>query len=351
AMKKRKAAAAKALENGGADAADGEEEEGGDGEEGTKYEAETDMGRKQATSTRQLRLREDTAKYLLNLDLDSAKYDPKTRSMVDNPNGSGTDEVTNALLAEEGFQRASGDAAEFEKATRYAWETQEKGGGGGGGAVHMQANPTEAQLTRKRKADTDLAQQTEKRRVLAAKYGAQDMVSKKPSAMAGVSSEVYVEYDDRGRVKGALERKEKSIYAEDVLVNNHASVWGSWWRGGQWGYACCHSTVKNSFCTGEEGREAVAEAEAVSHGQGLLLPAAVKPGDVEGEGGSADKNGDDEAMSRTAERPGKRDADESRRRVAELMAGVDEEEMERYRRQRVDKNDPMAGKLGQDELV
>ncbi|KAK3063215.1 mRNA splicing protein, partial [Teratosphaeriaceae sp. CCFEE 6253] len=143
--------------------------------------------------------------------------------MVDNPNGSGTDAVTNALLAEEGFQRASGDAAEFEKATRYAWETQEKGGGGGGGgAVHMQANPTEAQLTRKRKADTDLAQQTEKRRVLAAKYGAQDTVSRKPSALVGGSSEVYVEYDDWGRVKGAPERKEKSIYAEDVLVNNHA---------------------------------------------------------------------------------------------------------------------------------
>ncbi|RMZ85089.1 hypothetical protein DV738_g285, partial [Chaetothyriales sp. CBS 135597] len=40
---------------------------------------ETAMGRTQPTSTRQLRLREDTAKYLLNLDLDSARYDPKTR--------------------------------------------------------------------------------------------------------------------------------------------------------------------------------------------------------------------------------------------------------------------------------
>jgi pre-mRNA-processing factor SLU7 len=54
----------------------GDEDEEG---EGDKYDAETDMGRKQATSTRNLRLREDTAKYLLNLDLDSAKYDPKTR--------------------------------------------------------------------------------------------------------------------------------------------------------------------------------------------------------------------------------------------------------------------------------
>ena len=35
-------------------------------------------------STRNLRIREDTAKYLLNLDLNSARYDPKTRTMVNN---------------------------------------------------------------------------------------------------------------------------------------------------------------------------------------------------------------------------------------------------------------------------
>lgn len=34
---------------------------------------------------RNLRIREDTAKYLLNLDVKSAYYDPKSRSMRDNP--------------------------------------------------------------------------------------------------------------------------------------------------------------------------------------------------------------------------------------------------------------------------
>ena len=34
---------------------------------------------------RNLRIREDTAKYLRNLDPNSAYYDPKTRSMRDNP--------------------------------------------------------------------------------------------------------------------------------------------------------------------------------------------------------------------------------------------------------------------------
>ena len=33
-----------------------------------------------------LRIREDTAKYLRNLDPNSAPYDPKSRSMKENPN-------------------------------------------------------------------------------------------------------------------------------------------------------------------------------------------------------------------------------------------------------------------------
>ena len=32
------------------------------------------------------------------------------------------------------------------------------------------------------------------------------------------------------------------------------SVWGSYWEAGQWGYACCHSMVKGSYCTGEAGK-------------------------------------------------------------------------------------------------
>lgn len=36
-------------------------------------------------SSRNLRIREDTAKYLLNLDVNSAYYDPKTRSMREDP--------------------------------------------------------------------------------------------------------------------------------------------------------------------------------------------------------------------------------------------------------------------------
>lgn len=37
-------------------------------------------------SVRNLRIREDTAKFLFNLDPNSAHYDPKTRSLRSNPN-------------------------------------------------------------------------------------------------------------------------------------------------------------------------------------------------------------------------------------------------------------------------
>ena len=53
----------------------------------------------------------------------------------------------------------------------------------------------------------------------------------------------------------------KSKYEEDVYVNNHTSVQGSWWKDHQWGYKCCKQTIKNSYCTGLAGIEA-AEASA-----------------------------------------------------------------------------------------
>lgn len=39
---------------------------------------------------------------------------------------------------------------------------------------------------------------------------------------------------------------------EDVYVNGHTSVWGSFFCGGQWGYACCHQTDRNSICTAQK---------------------------------------------------------------------------------------------------
>lgn len=115
------------------------------------------------------------------------------------------------------------------------------------------------------------------------------------------------------------------MYPEDVFINNHTTVWGSWWRDFKWGYACCHSTIKNSYCVGEDGLRAADESEA------LRLPAP--PVHVE-----------ERAKPRES-------AEESRKQLEELKSGVSEVELEQYRKDRALRNDPMASLLGKDELI
>lgn len=310
-------------------------------DEGTKYEEEADMGRQQATSTRNLRIREDTAKYLLNLDLESAKYDPKTRSMVDaGASGSGLD---NALVAEEGFMRASGDAAEFEQAQKYAWETQQRGDKD---KLHLQANPTEGALQRKKQVEEAEEKREKHRKGLLDKYGDQSAVQKIPIQGQIEESERFVEYDEGGGVKGAIKAQARSKYAEDVLVNNHTSVWGSWWSNFQWGYACCHSLVKNSYCTGEEGRKAFEEAEDRRTGKEEHEIAR----QISLRGEDRDETTVSKPTAQDLVSHNKTDA--TRKRVYdEMRDGITEEEMEEYRKKRSAANDPMAAMLGQDQLV
>ncbi|KAF4962147.1 hypothetical protein F66182_18202, partial [Fusarium sp. NRRL 66182] len=190
-------------------ATDGEDDEEEEEQEEARYAEESDMGRQQSTATRNLRLREDTAKYLLNLDLDSAKYDPKTRSMM----GLGAQaDQTSALVAEENFIRASGDAAEFERAQKYAWESQERGDT----QIHLQANPTSGEILRKREQAELEAKREAQRKALLEKYGGEEHMKAAPLREAAViENERFVEYDETGAIKGAPKKAVKSKYAED----------------------------------------------------------------------------------------------------------------------------------------
>ena len=89
-------------------------------------------------SVRNLRIREDTAKYLLNLDVNSAYYDPKTRSMRENP-------LPGTAAGEEmtgNFVRSSGDAKELANMQLYQFEAYEKGQN-----LHLNADPTTVEVT------------------------------------------------------------------------------------------------------------------------------------------------------------------------------------------------------------
>ena len=90
----------------------------GDGDEMKEGENTQVVGAKHSTghqrgsqgakmSVRNLRIREDTAKYLINLDPGSAFYDPKTRSMRANPYaGTGKEGEPDRLLTTKVFSWA-----------------------------------------------------------------------------------------------------------------------------------------------------------------------------------------------------------------------------------------------------
>lgn len=63
-------------------------------------------------------------------------------------------------------------------------------------------------------------------------------------------------------IKGQDRQIIRSKYEEDVYPNNHTCVWGSYWHAGKWGYKCCHSFIKNSYCTGNAGKK-TAEAAVI----------------------------------------------------------------------------------------
>ena len=63
-------------------------------------------------------------RYLRNLDLDSAHYDPKARSMRANPYEGTNVNPEDVSFAGDNFERITGDAVELAKAQVLAWEMQ-----------------------------------------------------------------------------------------------------------------------------------------------------------------------------------------------------------------------------------
>ena len=71
-----------------------------------------------------------------------------------------------------------------------------------------------------------------------------------PKELVFAQTEHYAEYSRYGNVVKTQEKAvAKSKYVEDELVNNHKSVWGSFFKEGKWGYKCCESVKRDSYCT------------------------------------------------------------------------------------------------------
>lgn len=219
-----------------------------------KYVDEVDMpgtkvDSKQRITVRNLRIREDTAKYLRNLDPNSAYYDPKTRSMRDNPYVGTEREVD---YKGENFARFSGDTQQHANAQLFAWEAHEKGVD-----VHLLAEPTKLELL-KQEYDKKRDELKDKARdSIIERYGGEEHLEAPSKSLLLAQTEHYVEYSRYGKIiKGQDRQVIRSKYEEDIHPNNHTSVWGSYWQDGKWGYKCCYSFIKNSYCTGESGKKA-----------------------------------------------------------------------------------------------
>ena len=92
---------------------------------------------------RNLRIREDTAKYLYNLSLNSAFYDPKSRSMREDPFANIRKHLNDDdnYYKGENYYNNTDDAIESKKLEVFAWESYKRGEN-----VHFNAQPTQLEL-------------------------------------------------------------------------------------------------------------------------------------------------------------------------------------------------------------
>lgn len=213
---------------------------------------------------RNLRIREDRAKYLYNLDVNSAYYDPKTRTMREAPNPNIRPE--DAEYAGDNFARAQGsEAGSLANLQLFSWQAEARTASSGTD-LNLQANPTanERQFREFQERKEKLKKET--RGSILDKYGGEEHFNSLPEELIKGQTEVYVEYTPQGKPIMGLEAKKvvKSKWDEDKKENNHEQVYGSWYdlEVGVWGYKCCRSTVWNSYCTGKAGI-AAAESSAI----------------------------------------------------------------------------------------
>ena len=207
-------------------------------------------GAQMKNTARNLRIREDIPKYLRNLALDSAFYDPKSRSMRLNPLPNENPE--DLPFAGDNFLRYSGDAIKLAQEQVLCWEMQARGEN-----IDVLSNPSAAELMHKQIVEKKTALVESKKKEILDKYGGQEHATLDPRLRLG-QTESYVEYTADGRpINKNKQGVARTKYDEDVYIGNHTSVWGSYFNRSKrtWGYACCHQCFKNAYCVGEAGKK------------------------------------------------------------------------------------------------
>ncbi|KAF1773967.1 Pre-mRNA splicing Prp18-interacting factor [Phytophthora cactorum] len=299
-------------------------------------------GAQMKTTVRNLRIREDTAKYLRNLNPNSAYYDPKTRSMRDNPNPELNPEDT--TFVGDNTARFTGDAQKLASAQLFAWEAYSKGTD-----IHPLANPSQAEFLKNQYEERKAALEKEKSRKILDKYG----------ELLLAQSEHYVEYSRDGRVvKGRERAPVRSKYVEDAFEKTtlHLGL-----------------LVRKSYCTGEDGKKAIEDSKMANADRPMLkVPEKLEPArpmdrlrsgwwrhhkrsEMYGENiaPELDEKKLKKAIKKAAKEKKKQAEQDDKKRKYNSTGNyeVNAEEMEAYKLLKSRGEDPMAKVLGNDVLL
>ncbi len=301
-------------------------------------------------TVRDLRIREDIAKYLRNLDPNSAFYDPKSRSMRDNPYKNDPQKAEESTFVGDNFVRLTGDAQKFYEMQKFAWEAFESGND-----THLQAVPSQAETVFKKVKTQSSEEKKKQMEQLLEQYGGKEHLSAPPKDVVA-QTEQYFEYGPDGKIIKGDEpvRVVRSKWEEDVFLNNHTKVWGSYWHDGQWGFACCHQFVKNSYCTGLVLKKEVPPATVVPANDEKSEEKNKSQSNNDSDSDSSDSESSDKKKKKKKEKKSKKDKGsvlDSKKRKYNSMADVDvsDKDMEEYRNKRVRFDDPMKDFVSNDK--
>ena len=194
-------------------------------------------------ASKSLHVGADYSKYLINLALNSAYYDGKSRSMRENPNP-GSQEIHS--FKGDNYIRNTGDTLKLIELENFVKEANEKNKDLNLNNIAM---PSQAELFHKYLNNTKERFRTNVLKKILSKYGGEEHLEIPEDVKHLLSGGPDLDYVEDNQLARTMV---KSIYPEDVFVNNHSSVWGSFYHDKfGWGYKCCLSFEKSSWCKGE----------------------------------------------------------------------------------------------------
>ncbi|EFC50244.1 hypothetical protein NAEGRDRAFT_34959 [Naegleria gruberi] len=202
-------------------------------------------GKKEVKTTsvsQSIRTREDIPKYLYNLELDSAHYDSKTRSMRGNPLP--FVDPSEAPYTGDNATKKTGEYNEFIQAQKFMWDAVNRGED-----INIASVPSQAFMAHSHFKQKKRELEETRKKAIVERYGGEKFLNK-PQEYVTAQTENYAEYSTSGRIIGGKHQATiKSKYEEDVFYNGHTSVFGSHWDPNKgWGFRCCRQFDRKCFC-------------------------------------------------------------------------------------------------------